>query len=275
MVKQARVSKPKSFSGVAVALICLLFGTSVVAKDSIPGTAIRTGEFDITSSLTRLVGGASAQAVEDVFSSNDPITWTMYVPESYRPERPAGLMVYVSPTKSGKIPQKWRSVLDKHNIIWVAANDAGNRTLVRYRATYALLAPTLANTQYNIDSERTYLSGFSGGGEVAGMLAAAYPSLFKGAIFICGIDALGKIPPSELEVFKQNYYVFLTGTNDQALGDTRRGYRQYLRTGVENSMLMVIPNMAHKNPDRSNFAKAIRHLESRSSTDDSSAQMAH
>ncbi len=275
MLRQAHDFNPMRFPAVAVTLICLLSGTSVVAKDSIPDTAIRTGEFEISSSLSQLLGGASAHAVEDTVSPDDPITWTMYVPESYRPERPAGLMVYVSPMKSGKIPQKWRSVLDKHNIIWVAANDAGNRTLVRYRATYALLAPTLANTQYNIDSERTYLSGFSGGGEVAGMLAAAYPSLFRGAIFICGIDTLGKIPASELEVFKQNYYVFLTGTNDQALGDTRRSYRQFLRTGVENSMLMVIPNMAHKNPDRSDFAKAIRHLDSRFSTDESTAQTTH
>jgi hypothetical protein len=275
LLKQARVSRPKRFRGVAVTLICLLLGTSVVAQDSIPGTAIRTGEFDITSSLTQLLGGASAQAVADVVSPDDPITWTMYVPESYRPDRPAGLMVYVSPTKLGKIPQKWRSVLDKYNIIWVAANGAGNRTLVKYRATYALLAPTLANTHYNIDSERTYLSGFSGGGKVAGVLAEAYPSLFKGAIFICGIDALGKTPPSELEAFKQNYFVFLTGTNDQALGETRRGYRQYLKAGVENSMLMVIPNMGHQNPDRSNFAKAVRHLDSRFSIDDSSAQTAH
>ena len=255
---------------VAVALISLLVGPSVVAEDS-----IRKGEFDITSSLTRLAGDTTARAVEDVFSPDEPITWTLFVPESYLPEKPAGLMVYISPTKSGKIPQKWKTILDKYNIIWVAANGAGNRALVRNRATFALLAPTLANTHYNIDSKRIYLSGFSGGGEVAGMLAAAYPSLYSGAVFICGIDTLGEISPSELEAFKQNHYVFLTGTNDQALGDIRRGYQQYIRAGVENSKLMVIPNMAHRNPDRSNFAKAIRHLDSRFSIDNSSAQTEH
>jgi hypothetical protein len=255
-----------------VTFFVLLTATVMGSPNELAENAARTGQFDITVTISELAGADSARAAADIYSPDEPITWAVYVPDSYRPEKPAGVLVYISPTKSGKIPQKWMTVMEKHNLIWVAANDSGNKTLVRHRATFALLAPKLMDKNYKINHERIYLSGFSGGGEVAGMLAAAYPSIFKGAIFICGIDALGNIPPSQLETFKQNHYVFLTGTMDQALGHTRRSYRQYVRTGVENSKLMVIPNMAHRNPDRSDIAKALRYLDSRFSSEEHDGQ---
>lgn len=263
LTERVRIPSPINIRRIAAALFVLLIATAASGQARPPNSPAQTGEFDITLTLTELAGADSAHAAESVYSPDEPITWTLYVPDSYRPENPAGLMIYISPTRSGKIPQKWKSVMDKYNLIWVAANDSGNRVLVSDRATYALLAPTLAETHYKIDQERIYLSGFSGGGKVAGKVAAAYPFLFKGAIFICGIETLGKIPPNQLELFKQNHYVFVTGTMDQALGEARRGHSQFVRAGVANSKLMVIPNMFHKNPDRLDFDKAIRYLDSR------------
>lgn len=244
-------------------MVILLLANAAPCQDTDAGDAARTGKFQLTSTLTEVAGADFARVVETMISPDEPITWEIYVPDSYRPEKPAGLMVFISPSTSGKIPRRWKSVLDKHNIIWIAANRSGNRVTVLRRAVFALVAPTLAGKHYRIDRERTYLSGFSGGGKVAGMVAADYPHLFKGAIYNCGIDSLDKHPPKQFDLFKHNHYVFVTGTKDHALEQTKNVYGQYVKSGVVNSELMVIGNMTHRIPDGSDFDKAIQYLDSR------------
>ena len=226
--------------------------------------SVRTGKLRLTSTIGEIAGVDPARTVENVISPDEPVTWNVFVPESYEPRRPAGLIVYISPSPSGEMPRGWRHVLENGNLIWIAAEESGNQTLPARRALYALVAPMLAGKTYEIDPERIYLAGLSGGGKMAGMVAADYPHLFKGAIYNCGIDSLENHPTSQMDLFERNHYVFLSGTRDQALQETKRVHKEYLKSGVENSKLIVVPNMGHRNPDSSRFALAIRYLDSRS-----------
>ena len=84
---------------------------------------------------------------------------------------------------------------------------------------------------YNIDPNRIYVSGISGGGRVASMLAMHYPDVFSDGIFVVGaeyweaIEVTGKPgqlwkpmsrPQSKyLAMAKERgRYVLLTGDND-------------------------------------------------------------
>ena len=227
------------------------------------GGAFETGESQLTYTFTEVAGAGAARAVESIISPDETITWEIYVPDGYQPNKPAGLLVYVSPSASGQIPGRWKSVMDEYNIIWIAANRSGNKTPAGRRAAFALVAPTLAAKRYKIDLDRIYVSGFSGGGKMAGMLAADYPQLFSGAIYNCGINPLDKHPAKDIELFKNNHYVFVTGTSDHARDQTEKVYRQYLKSGIINSKLMVVRNMAHENPGRADFSEAIQYLDSR------------
>ncbi len=126
---------------------------------------------------------------------------------------------------------------------------------------YALIAPAVINKTYQIDNQRVYLTGFSGGGRVASMMAAEYPEIFKGGIFNCGAEYWGSEEPDRLDLIRNNRYVFLTGTFDQALEPTKRAFRNFQSAGVEHSKLMVIRNMSHSNPKRLDFKKAIEYLD--------------
>ena len=227
------------------------------------GGAFESGEHQLTFTFTEVAGAEAARAVESIISPDEPITLEVYVPDTYQPNKPAGLLVYVSPSASGRIPGRWKSVMDEYNIIWIAANRSGNKTPAGRRAAFALVAPTLAAKQYKIDLDRIYVSGFSGGGKMAGMLVADYPQLFRGAIFNCGINSLDNHPAKEFEVFQKNHFVFVTGTSDHARDQTEKVYRQYLKSGVLNSKLMVVRNMEHENPGGSDFSEAIQYLDSR------------
>lgn len=247
----------------AAALAALFCADGAAGSQTATTGAVRTGEFRLTSTLAELVGADSARNAGKSIAPDEAITWDIYVPENYQVEKPAGLMVYISPTSSGALPRGWKSVMDERNMIWIAAKDSGNRALVSRRAVFAIVAPTLAGRHYTIDRERIYLSGLSGGGKMASMVATDFAQLFKGAIYNCGVDFWDEHPPGRFELIKQNHYVFVTGTLDQAREPTKKVYRQYRKAGVENSKLMVIQGMTHRNPGRYDFDEALQYLDSR------------
>ena len=186
------------------AALAFLYCANVSASGQIAATGgMRTGEFRLTLTLAELVGADSARNAGKIIVPDEAITWDIYVPENYQPEKPAGLMVYISPTSSGEIPRGWKSVMHERNMIWIAARNSGNRVLVSRRVVFAIVAPTLAGKYYKIDRERIYLSGLSGGGKVASMVATEHAQLFKGAIYNCGVDFSDKHPPGQFELIKQ------------------------------------------------------------------------
>jgi len=241
--------------------LCLLAIELHSTEPKQPGS-IRTGNFQISSTLAEIVGETSARSAGEVFAPDETISWQVYVPDDYQADKPAGLLVYISPSQSGEIPRGWNRAMDEHNLIWVAANESGNSTATSRRAILAIVAPTLIEKHYKIDRQRLYLSGLSGGGRMASMIATDQAHLFKGAIYNSGADSWGTEPPRRLEQIKQNSYVFITGTLDQALEPTKKAYRKYKNAGVENVKLMVIRDMTHKNPSRFKFAEAIEFLDS-------------
>jgi pimeloyl-ACP methyl ester carboxylesterase len=87
-----------------------------------------------------------------------------------------------------------------------------------------------------------YVSGFSGGGRVASMVAPEYPQVFKGAIFICGVNDWGNRKPADLETVQSNRYVFLTGRKDFNRSETRSVHRSY------NTAIRPLRNLLRRSP---------------------------
>lgn len=240
--------------------LLLVLGLLIPAAVTLADGA-QLGEFSVSATLSELLGEESAARFEDVVEADEAINWEVYVPESYDPKQPAGLMVFISPTDSGRIPARWKDVVETSNVIWIGANESGNRIRVARRVTYAMVAPAVVVRNYQVDSSRVYVSGFSGGGRVASMVAPEYAQLFKGAVFICGVEFWGSRRPAQLDAVQDNRYVFLTGKKDFNRGETRSVHRSYRRAGVENVLLMDIPGLDHSLPSAPKFAEAIAFLD--------------
>jgi predicted peptidase len=236
--------------------------TALITIASAQEIDTRIGEYSATSSVLELMGETSAQSFEKKIPINKPIEWEIYVPENYNPDIPAGVLVFINSRDSGKIEPGWKEVMERHNLIWIGANESGNKISTSQRVAYAILAPKLINNSYAINPERIYVSGFSGGGRVSSMVATEYNKIFKGAIYNSGANFWGEARLSRYKEMKNNYYVFITGTEDFNLEDTKEVYNAYKKAGVNNSKLIVIPNMAHKRPDAENLDVAIRYLDS-------------
>ena len=224
-----------------------------------PGSP-QTGFFSTTQPANEMLGDKATRYGE-LFDAGEDITWRYYVPSNYSPGNAAGLLVYISPTRSGAMPKAWRSVMDEQNMIWIGADKSGNRTRVPRRILLSLLAVELAKRDYSIDESRIYLSGFSGGARVASMAAIDNAQIFGGGVFFCGADLWDLESSPDMDTSRENRYVFVTGTLDQALEPVKQTYRGYRKAGITNSKLMIIRNMGHNTPRRSDFAKAMAFLD--------------
>jgi len=223
--------------------------------------AQRLGNYQESASIVEIGGEEFARNFESVVNGDATIEWSVFVPESYDPKLPAGVLVYISPSNSGGIPDHWQAVIGDKNLIWVAANESGNSINPRLRIVYSLLAPAFVDKNYEIDTSRIFIAGLSGGGRVASMVAPEYPTLFRGAIYICGVNSFGRRSKQELERIRTGRFVFLTGSEDFNRSETKRVYNRYLRAEVENSFYLDIPGMGHQNPDAERFAEAIAYLD--------------
>ena len=251
---------PLRFVPAIIVLCCGIFlSGKVVGQDQPKGN-----DFQIQQTLNQLLGEQEAARYQDILSPEKPITWEVYLPDNDSTEVP-GVLVYVSPQKSGEIDYRWRTVMDQQNLIYIAANDSGNRKPVDRRMVLALMGLKALEQQVLFAGDHINVAGFSGGGRVASILAAQYPEVFTGALYICGVDFWRTKQADKIERLLQNRFVFLTGSRDFNRDETRRVYRRYLKAGAQQSKLMVIGGMKHEHPDASALTEALQFLNNQDS----------
>ena len=213
----------------------------------------------IETTTTELLGEEEAARYRRIVPTDKTISWEIYLPGNDSSEAP-GVFVYISPRASGKIISPWREVMDRENLIYIGANKSGNRIHTNRRMVFATLAIKALATRYLFDARKMIVSGFSGGGRVASLVASQYPEVFQGAVYICGANFWKENQTRDVERVLQNRFVFLTGTQDFNLLEMRRTYEHYLEAGAKNSMLLVVPGMSHDLPDADYLTKAIDYL---------------
>jgi predicted esterase len=201
------------------------------------------------------------KAYEDLFNQNEMIKWEVYVPTDYHPDNPPGVMVYVSPQDIIKTPSGWMNIMEENNLIWIAATQSGNEIMSGRRILMSIMALQVIREKYSTNTDRAYISGFSGGGRIASIVSGQFPSIFNGSIYICGANFWDDQFPAQLDLIRNNRFVFMTGTLDFNLEDTKSVYRKYKNVEVNEIKLMVINRMGHKNPKKQKFAQAIQFLD--------------
>lgn len=251
----------------ATLIIALLLTASAAAQTNSgagQGNAtvpVRTGYFSVTLTPVDLFGEAGAATVAEVFDAEEELSWQLYVPPTYDATKPAGAIVYVSSWSGGGPPKAWNDMLAERNLIWIGARDAGNDVPVARRMFLAMFGPMVLQRRYALDAERVYIAGMSGGGKTASRVAALRPNMFKGGIFLSGAMFWDDATPPLLDMIKGLRYVFMSGSEDPALNETRRVHRKFTAAGVENSKLIIVRDHGHRLPEAMYFARAIDYLD--------------
>jgi hypothetical protein len=248
----------------------------------------RTGEFQIVFSernalsdpaviATRHGWGLSKLKTEGAETDYDlsKETFEVRVPKDYDPVKKFGLLVWISAGQSGKANGSWADVFDKHHLIWVGANKAGNSRAVMIRLGLALDAASNMKARYSIDPDRVYVSGGSGGGRCASMLGVSCPDVFHGGIYIIGCDYFRDIPTGEPHKFwprsyvqpsarllafarQRSRHVLVTGEQDMNRAQTKANFESgFKKDGFEHVSYLEVPGMGHRLPNGEWFEKAV------------------
>lgn len=265
---------------VVAGLLC--FGMPAQAQDAQLLTAHRTGEFDAVLS-ERSPESESSHWAERFQFPGDLESWdydlgtesfSLYVPSDYDPGgEPYGVVVWISARDDGTIPASFRSVLDERRLIWIGPNNAGNARHLFPRMGLVLDAAENVRHFYNVDPDRIFVSGLSGGGKVASYQAIAYPDVFAGGYPLIGMLTYLNVPfesnpgqlvqrfarPSEelLERARGQPLVIMTGSDDFNREECRLTAEAYERDGFTDLHFLDIEGMGHEMPTAENFTLGL------------------
>lgn len=197
-------------------------------------------------------------------------TFQVLVPESYAPGEGWGLLAWISPTRfGGSTRPEVLAALADHKLIWVGANEAGNGRPIWDRIWLALDALHNMQSLYDVDPDRLYVGGYSGGGRAASRIGVLYPGAVTGAWSLYGCDYYREIPVPErpgtswpakyprpparelARVQDETRFVLVTGPRDFNFSQTRATRDRMREDGFEHVTYLEIPDADHYTfPDR-------------------------
>lgn len=115
-------------------------------------------------------------------------TYDIYIPPGYDGSKPYGLVTFVNSGNNGGLIPQWQAVLDEKNLIYIAGDNIGNSVAVSIRSGVGMAAVYRLLEVLNIDKDRIYASGNSGGARTAMSMALVYPEWFLGTLVNCGAN---------------------------------------------------------------------------------------
>lgn len=149
---------------------------------------------DTATIRERLNGGRKSELPETQRYLPDA-QFFVRLPEGYSPRRPAGLIVWIDASPSGRPPAVFNDAADALYCIMIGAADAGNARLSTDRYQLGLDMVSTMTQRYHVDPERVYVTGISGGGRISSGLIACFPEVFTGgAVPIVGLNAYQHVP---------------------------------------------------------------------------------
>jgi len=229
--------------------------------EELDATATRTGFFKIIKTPNEVLGERDADHLNPVMLATEQVEWRVYVPRNYDPLSPPGVLVFVSSIEWGGIPEEWQPVMEKKNLIWISASNAGSSAPVEQRMVKAIIAPRAVDRDYPIDMNRIFIAGFADGGKVANLVQTAEPGVFKGGIYMCGALFWGDKTPARLDEMRENRHVFIRGCFDSKERDVRLVHKQYVEAGLERSELITIKTRRRRLPQPKYVENAIDYLD--------------
>ena len=175
---------------------------------------------------------------------------------------PHGVLVFVHPGNDAEPMNGWAGILDKRDLVYIAAEGFGNDKPGNQRALVALLALKQLSRSIRLDPGRRYVGGMSGGGKIASQVLTRFPGFFDGALCIVGADAA---PPGTLRApgMAAKRVVFMTGNRDFNHYDVHAVYERFVNAGVTNSHLIDLEGFSHQYPDAAQLDAALELLDPR------------
>jgi dienelactone hydrolase len=175
-------------------------------------------------------------------------SYELFVPPHYNPKQAYPVVLFLSPGNEPGGWKAWEPVCKKEGVIFAAPYGAGNGVPPKTRIRLALDVLDDVRRHYHTDPDRTYATGFSGGGRIAFALGFALPECFGGVLPICAAGEPREEPWLRQRVIDRLSIGLLTGDGDFNRGECER-YRGPMLAGVGiRTKVWVAPKSGHAIP---------------------------
>ncbi|MCA9623720.1 MAG: hypothetical protein KC731_32080 [Myxococcales bacterium] len=202
-------------------------------------------------------------------------SFQVFVPEGGGAGGARGLLVWISPGSSGEVPDDdWGKVLGKHRLLWVGANRSGNERAVNTRVGLALTAVENMKRDHEIDGERIWVGGFSGGAKSALRALLGFPDVFRGGVFCGGADYFRPLPapggrrwrsgfgrPQLLPAARQRSIALVVGTEDFNFTHVSAVHAGMGEDGFDDRRLFTVPGIGHRLPSAETLDEVLTWLD--------------
>lgn len=227
---------------------------------------VQTGSFTITSTSEAILGKETASNYKNILDIDEEIKWNVYVPKSYDPTNPAGILLFQLYSSGMDDPIGWDSAMDEKNMVLVRIISTGGEYPLKKELIISILAPVMLQQKYKINTSRVYTSSVRGCNN-AGAIAQNYPNIIKGAIYInCKPSVWRNKEPEMIELMRQNRYYFIAGRDRLSQVDNKPEINKYIKAGIENVKSVRTGRLNRtENLDRSQLIEAIDYLDGKDS----------
>lgn len=187
----------------------------------------------------------------------------LFVPPNYRGNERFGLLVFIHAGDQMNVPADWKKTLTNRKLLFIAPQNVGNRQPVARRVSASLVAIHKMMELYDVDPERIYVAGHSGGAKVAGALASTEVDLVRGALLNCAVILPSDAVTDEAALKKvksQVRFAMITGPKDFN-HEAIVSIHDQLAEENYRVKLFDVPGMGHQLARAPAFAAAIAWLD--------------
>jgi predicted esterase len=174
--------------------------------------------------------------------------YQLYIPKSYKKDAPAPLILFISPSDGPQGVKPWQKVCDQEGALFASPYGAGNSTALGLRTRIILDVLDDVRRQHAIDPDRTYITGFSGGGRMACAIGFTLPEYFGGVVPICGTNPIGGTTYLRHRIEERLSVALVTGETDMNRKENEDVMHPWFKEINIRSKLWVVPKLGHAIP---------------------------
>jgi hypothetical protein len=240
----------RGFFGLVLAVTCATAG----AQENM------TGSFRASATSAEVFDLGMADAVKTIIAMDEEVQWQVFVPETYDPDRPPGVFVFIDPDGWGGMPDQYRQLFTNRNMIWIGANSSERNPDLIKTVLKAMMAQRYLDQKYAIDLSRVSV-GSSGVGALVALNVQLKSGEFSGAIYINGSVYWDDGLLEDYDSLVRKPQVFIIGSGDKLWNQVRRDYDNYKKDGIENVELIYRSGTIRGWPEVEQMDEALAYLD--------------
>lgn len=185
----------------------------------------------------------------------------LYLPPRKDAKQPVGAVVFVSPGDDAGGWKAFEPTCTKLGLAYIAVRNAGNNVPPPKRVRIVLDCLDEVRRHVPLDPDRTYLSGFSGGGRIACLIGFALPEHVGGVLPLGAGGELRPEPWLRHRAADRLSAALVTGTTDFNRGEVEQWRGPLWRDLGIRTRVWVQPGLGHAIPSSATLGQAVAWLE--------------